>query len=92
MTITAIVNGSPVSDTFSPRLLFTYDKVQFYLAGNGSSETPLHTTKMGSVGGSTPQPNLLNVLGFPVPTLMIRYGSILGLTASLLGLVAAAMH
>lgn len=33
MTIAATLNGTPVSDTFSPRLLFTYDKVQFYLAG-----------------------------------------------------------
>jgi hypothetical protein len=72
--------------------LFTYDKVQFYLTGNGASETPLHTTKSGSADGSAPQANSMNLLGLTVPMLMIRYMSVIGLGGSLIALAAVATY
>jgi signal peptidase I len=89
---TASVDGMQISDSFSPRLVFKYDKVHFYLVTDKSqSDDPLRSAKQGLAGSSTSQPNTISMLGFKPAVWIIRSVSLLGLTFSLSGLFVAGM-
>jgi signal peptidase I len=89
---TANANGSQVADTFSPSLVFRYDKVHFYLAGNKSQADPLRSSKPGLVMGTTARTNTISILGLAFPVWMARFISLLGFVLSALGLVYIGMN
>lgn len=87
---TAIVDGAQISDSFSPRLVFKYDKVHFYLVTDKSqSDDALRSVKQGLAGSSTSQPNTISMLGLKPTVWITRFLSLLGFTFSLFGFLVA---
>lgn len=89
---TANVDGKPVSDSFSPVLIFKYNKVHFYLASDPSQADPLYSSKQGLVGSATQKANTISLFGLLFPVWMIRFISFVGFGLSLLGLIVAGMN
>jgi signal peptidase I len=91
--ITASVGSAQISDSFSPRLVFKYDKVHFYLITDKSqSDDPLRSSKQGIAGGATSQPNTISILGLKPAVWIIRVVSLIGFAFSLLGLIGTGMN
>jgi signal peptidase I len=88
---TANVDGKPVSDSFSPMLIFKYNKVHFYLTSGQSQADPLYSSKQGLVGSAIQKANTISLLGLQIPVWMIRFVSFFGFGLSLYGLIVAGM-
>lgn len=86
-SFTASVAGNQISDSFSPKLVFKYDKVHFYLAEGDSKTDPLFSTKAGLAGTSSSQRNAISLLGLEFPIWVIRFISLLGFGVSLISLI-----
>lgn len=90
---TASVGGAQISDSFSPRLVFKYDKVHFYLFTDKSqSDDPLRSSKQGMAGSAASQPNTISILGLKPAVWIIRVVSLIGFAFSLLGLIGTGMN
>jgi signal peptidase I len=87
VSFVAGADGNPVQDTFSQTLVFTYDKVRFYLNGDGAQTDPLFLSKVGMVGSSASQVNALSLLGLTLPIWSLRFFSAAGFT--IFGLASA---
>lgn len=83
--ITANINGQVFTDTFSPVLIFNYDKIHFFLAENDGGD-PLHSAKAGMAGSSIPQVNSISFFGFAIPVWLMRLVGLFGFAFSILGL------
>ncbi|NJC94964.1 MAG: signal peptidase I [Anaerolineae bacterium] len=86
VALTSEADGNQVTDSFSPTLVFTYNKVQFYLAGNNIQSDPLHSLQQGTISNPGMQPNTITLLGLALPVWIIRYISVAGFAISLFGL------
>ncbi len=91
-SFTANVDGVQINDSFSPSLIFKYDKVHFYLADEGAEVDPLHSSKTGLAGNSSPQPNTISFLGLRFSVWSMRLITGLGFIFSLLGLSIAGIN
>jgi hypothetical protein len=87
---TASADGSVFSDTFSPTLVFNYDKIHFFLAEDADA-SPLHSVKSGMTGSAAVQANSISLFGFAIPVWMLRFAAVFGLIASVIGLGLAGM-
>lgn len=87
---TATANGTVFNDTFSPALVFNYDKIHFFLA-EAPDVDPLHSVKSGMAGSAVAQANSVSLLGFAIPVWALRLVSMFGIALSLLGLGMAGM-
>lgn len=87
VSFVAGADGNPVQDTFSQTLVFTYDKVRFYLNGDGTQTDPLFFSKVGMVGSSASQVNTLSLFGLTLPIWSLRFFSAAGVV--IFGLVSA---
>jgi hypothetical protein len=85
-SFTASVAGNHISDSFSPKLVFKYDKIHFYLAEGDSNTDPLFSTKAGLAGASGSDKNTVSLLGLQTPIWLMRFISLLGFGVSLIGL------
>lgn len=90
-SFTASVDGVPVRDSFSPVLLFKYNKVHFYVIPGEGQADPLYSSKQGLAGSVEQKPNSISMLGLPIPVWIIRFVSLLGLGLSLYGLISAGL-
>lgn len=90
-SFSASANGRLVSDTFSPMLVFKYNKVNFYLHSPQSQADPLYSSKLGMVGGATQKANVVSVIGLGIPVWVLRFGAIIGFLISVYGLTVAGM-
>lgn len=86
-TVTADMKGNVITDSFSPALVFRYDKVHFYLAENKPGTNPLRASKAGLAGNATSLPNTISIFGAALPVWIARFFSLLGFSASLIGAV-----
>ncbi|HRQ23206.1 MAG TPA: signal peptidase I, partial [Anaerolineales bacterium] len=59
----ASVDGVLVRDSFSPVLLFKYNKVHFYVATADGQADPLYSSKQGLAGSVEQKPNSISMLG-----------------------------
>ncbi|MCB9110645.1 MAG: signal peptidase I [Anaerolineales bacterium] len=84
-------NGSPVQDSFSQTLVFTYDKVHFYLSAADSQSDPLFLSKPGVVGSLSSRVNTVSLFGLTLPVWGLRFFSVLGFVIFGLGLAFAAV-
>ncbi len=87
VSFVASAEGNPVSDSFSPALVFKYDKVHFYLDAPAAQTDPLRSSQPGLVGSSASQPNTISLLGVAVPVLVVRFLALLGFAISALTLL-----
>jgi len=87
---TASADGTAFNDTFSPTLVFNYDKIHFFLAEEPDVD-PLHSVKSGMAGSAVAQANSISLLGFVIPVWTIRLVSMFGFAVSALGLGMAGM-
>lgn len=96
------LGGQPVDDSFSPRLDFWLDSVQMQLqtpvTASGSDATslggtdeaatnPLTPSEDGSAASSAMERNELSIFGFEIGVVMARVVALLGLAASVVGLL-----
>lgn len=86
----ASIDGAVFSDTFSPTLVFNYDKIHFFLADDPDAD-PLHTVKPGMVGSTAIQANSVRLFGFAIPVWLLRFASVFGLIISVIGLSIAGL-
>lgn len=91
-SFTASVDGVLVRDSFSPVLRFKYNKVHFYVVSAEGQTDPLYSSKQGLTGSAEQKPNLILILGLPIPVWIIRFISLLGLGLSLYGLISAGLN
>lgn len=92
VSFTASAEGAQISDSFSPALVFKYDKIHFYLDADESQVDPLRTSKPGLAGSSASQQNTISLLGFAVPVWVMRFVSLLGFGFSALTLAILGMN
>jgi signal peptidase I len=90
-SFTANVDGILVSDSFSPVLLFKYNKVHFYIAAADGQADLLYSSKQGLAGSVEQKPNSILMLGLPIPVWIIRFASLLGFGLSIYGLISAGL-
>jgi signal peptidase I len=86
---TANAGGREVGDSFSPALVFKYNKVNFYLSPTQAQPDPLYSSKEGLAGSVAQKPNTISLLGFAIPVWIVRFISLLGFGLSLYGSTAA---
>ena len=92
VAFTASVEGNQISDSFSPSLVFKYDKVHFYLATDESQTDPLRSSEQKLAGSSSFQPNTISLLGLKLSIWVVRFVSLLGFGFSLLGLIVVGIN
>jgi signal peptidase I len=90
--LTGKIAGNQVSDTFTPSLVFEFDKTHFYLNVEDAQTDPLHSVKQGMAGSSVLQANTFSVLGLQPTVWSIRLISLLGFALSVTGLLLAGMN
>lgn len=88
---TANAGGRQISDSFSPALVFKYNKVNFYLSPTQTQPDPLYSSKEGLAGIAAQKPNTIPLLGFAIPVWFVRFISLVGFGFTLYGAAAAAM-
>lgn len=88
----ASIGGNQISDSFSPKLVFKYDKVHFYLANGDTKTDPLFSTKAGLAGASGSDKNIISLFGFQIPIWVIRFISLIGFAVSLIGLTTLGLN
>lgn len=88
---TASAGGRQISDSFSPTLVFKYNKVNFYLSPTQAQPDPLYSAKEGLAGSASQKPNVIPLLGFGIPVWLVRFVSLVGFGLSLYGSSAAGM-
>jgi signal peptidase I len=86
------ISGNSVTDVFEPSLIFKFDKAHFYLETSSALVDPLHSTKPGLAGNSTPQANVFSIFGLSLDVRLIRVISLLGLGFALFGSILIAMN
>jgi signal peptidase I len=86
------ISGNSVTDVFEPSLTFKFDKAHFYLENSSALIDPLHSTKPGLAGNSTPQANAFSIFGLSLDVRLIRVISLLGLGFALFGSILIAMN
>lgn len=84
-SVTGILAGTPMTDALDATLRFKFDEVHFYLDTASKQNSPLQTTKTGTIVTSDQSPNSLSVLGMAVSIPATRVLSLLGLAVSLCG-------
>lgn len=87
----AHADGRQISDTFSPVLVFKYNKVNFYLVSSPSAADPLYSSKQGVVGGATQKANTVSVFGWLFPVWALRFAALTGFGFSAYGLIVVGM-
>ena len=91
-SFTANANGILVNDEFSPKMVFKYDKIHFYLSEEISQPDPFYANQSGMAISSTSEQNTVSVLGFQIPVWMMRFVSLLGFGISLASAVFAGVN
>jgi signal peptidase I len=92
VSFTANVDGILVSDSFSPVLLFKYNKVHFYIATPDGQTDPLYASRQGLAESAAQKPNAIPLLGLALPVWIIRFASLLGFGFSLYGLTVSGLR
>lgn len=87
-----VIAGSPINDTFTPALVFKFDKVHFYLASDDPQIDSLRSVKQGLAGSVDVQANTFSILGLNPSVRSIRVIAILGFGFSLMCLFAVGMR
>lgn len=86
VTMYAVANGTQISDSFDPKLVFRFDEVHFSLSSPKGQEDPLSLSQQSSVPNPNLTANTLSVLGWEPSVRTIRMMSLFGLVVSLGGL------
>jgi signal peptidase I len=88
VAITAKAAGQELSDSFESKLVFSFDKVHFYLASGTTPGTdPLRSSKDGLMNTTATQANTISGLGFEFSILNLRILGLAGLGVTLFGLL-----
>lgn len=87
VTMTGIMAGTQVNDSFSPRLVFRFDKVHFSLSTPKGQDDPLNYSLQSSVPNPNLEANTFSLLGLKPTVLTVRMAALFGLAISLVGLL-----
>jgi signal peptidase I len=82
ISVTSNILGNQVNDTFSPKMVFKFDTVHFFLASSEGSD-PLHSSKTGMANSSALEANTLSLFGLGFTVQFLRGISLLGLGLAL---------
>lgn len=82
---TTTVSGQTITDTFTPTLVFRYDKIHLFLANMSAEDDPMHISQKGLVASTNVEPNTILFLGLKPTVTFLRVLSLLGLGLALSG-------
>lgn len=81
------VSGQAITDTFTPTLVFRYDKIHLFLANMNAEDDPMNISQKGLVASTNVEPNTILFLGLKPTVTFLRILSLLGLGLTLSGSV-----
>jgi signal peptidase I len=86
ISISANIEGRDLQDTFNTGLPFKFDHSQFYILSDTESN-PFNPTKDGALGVERKEADSLSLFGLKMQIPVLRIFSLLGLAASITGMV-----
>ncbi len=92
VTITGLISGRKMEDTFRPNLIFRYDRTHFYMINENEESDPLSPTEMRLLKGEREETNILPIFGWEPKVSGLRFISLLVFGLSLSGLVMVGLQ
>lgn len=86
VAMTANADGTQISASFEPKLVFRFDEVHFSLSAPKGQDDPLNLSQQSSAENSNLEANTLSILGWEPKVSAIRMLALLGLAISAGGL------
>jgi len=84
--VTGLVASRALDSTFEPKLVFQYDRTQFYLVGQSEGSDSLNPSEANSLHEEKRVPNTLSLFGAELNVPILRVIAVIGLGFSLSGL------
>jgi signal peptidase I len=86
LTIAGQVDGRDLEDTYEPRLVFKYDRVNFSILQSDTQPDPYNQSQARSIREINERPNTISLFGLRPQVLTLRLVSLIGLVLSLIGM------
>ena len=77
VTISGLISGRELNDTFEPNLTFRYDRTQFHVINEDPNEDPLSPTETRLLREEREEPNILPIFGLEPKVPALRFVSLL---------------
>jgi signal peptidase I len=88
VTVAAVIDGRELQDTFTPALVFRFDKQHFYLFREDEGTDTLHPSTLGLLEGTRTEANSIHLLGLEPEVGKMRLLSLSGLILAAVGILA----
>ena len=87
VTITGLISGRELNDTFEPSLTFRYNQTHFHMINENAEIDPLNPTETRLLREERKEPNVLPIFGLEPKVPVLRFVSLLVFGLSLGGMV-----